>query len=317
MSPDDTSLTRSMDDLAISSRNRSDSLFTTYQPASVKMYGRIFASTIYDGGHCYYLPVDDEERYRQELCNSMWIEVGGHILGSLKDIRPGIFLDLGAGWGIWVQEVSSLIPGRQVVGLDIHYDATGFYTFENCSFEADNYEDPWVSRDQPVALVHLRDSYFSLRQPRELAKNVFEGLCDGGWFQNEEMRLENWTSESPKFNDWRLRTMEAARRLGVPLHSAQDIETSFREAGFGEGWKEKFCLEASGETAMSQKLLEVVKLTVKASVRILVEGGSCGSTDVCDFVEDVVKELEEGDHRITVEAEVYTARKPDFEGSPH
>ncbi len=140
-----------------------------------------------------------------------------------------------------------------------------------------------------------------------MARNVFQALSRGGMFWNEEIRLEKWTSDSPRFNDWRQRTMEAARHLGIPLHSAQDIESSFREAGFQacKTWTRH--LEASASTAQHLELLEAAKLTIKSSVRILVEGGLYESAEeAIRFVEDVVEQLKE----VTCEAEVYVASKP-------
>jgi hypothetical protein len=122
----------------------------------------------------------------------------------------------------------------------------------------------------------------------------------GGWFQNKEIRLENWISENPKFNDWRHRTLEAARRLGIPLHSAQDIETSIQEAGLVEFSTQKIRWEALGTILLGRKLLKFVKLTIRSSIKILVEGESCGSTNIYSLLEDVVKELGEEGCRITI-----------------
>jgi len=53
--------------------------------------------------------------------------------------------------------------------------------------------------------------------------------------------------------------------------------------------------EALKGPSTGEKLLEVVKLTVMASVRILVEGGSYASDAVHDFVDEGIRELGEED----------------------
>lgn len=131
-----------------------------------------------------------------------------------------------------MEHTSPWFPQHNIVGIGLHFDTEHPKTFDNCLFEVDNYEAPFFSRERPIVLIHLRDSYLSLRKPREFAGNVFEALCDGGWFQNEEMRLENWTSNKPKFNEWCQRTMAAAYSLGISLHSAEEMKTSLEDAGF-------------------------------------------------------------------------------------
>jgi hypothetical protein len=109
----------------------------------------------------------------------------------------------------------------------------------------------------------------------ELAGGVFRRLCNGGWFQNEEMRLENWIGHELKFNEWRERTIQSARNLGILLCFAQGMETVFRQTIFQECYSQKLSWDASIVTGMCEMLLEIVKLTVNASLRALAEGGPC------------------------------------------
>lgn len=309
MAPDVASLNESKQGLTVS-RDRSSSLLVPYQPETEELYGRSFAPARFGEEYRYYLPVDRSQLIREELCHALWTMAGSlAVLVNFEDIPPAIVFDLGAGWGKWVEDASIRWPQHKIVGLDLHFESAQISMFDNCHFEVDNYEAPFFPQERQVALIHLRDSYFSLRNPRELAGHIVEALCNGGWFQNEEMRLENWTSNKPKFNDWCRRTMEAARSLGIPLHSAQDIETSLREAGLGIDLVQKIQWEASEGTNTGKKLLEVVRLTVVASIRILVEGGSCANDDVDDFVKEVVRELGEEDCMVIIGVEVVLARK--------
>ena len=309
MAPDVTSLNEFMRGLTVS-RDRSSSAFVSYRPESEEIYGRSFATATYGEEHCYYLPVDPQELIREEIYHAIWTETAGPpVLVNYNEMPPGNLLDLGSGWGIWVEHASSLFRQRDIIGVDQYLHSAHPETFDNCLFEVDNYEAPFFPREQPIALIHLRDSDFSLRKPREFAGYVFEALCDGGWFQNEETHLKTWTSNKAQFNEWCRRTIEAARFLGISLHSAEVMETSLEEAGFWVQSVRKQEWEASKGTSRGEKLLEVVKFAVEGSVRILVEGGSCVSDNVCDFVEEVVRELREEDCQIVIEAETILARK--------
>ena len=66
---------------------------------------------------------------------------------------------------------------------------------------------------------------------------------------------------------------------------------------------------ATRNTALGMQLLGFVALTVMASIRILVDGGSCEQTDVSGVLDNVAKELRESDCRVTIGGEVRTAMK--------
>jgi len=254
----------------------------------------------------YYLPVDDEEIIRQELLNRVWSNAGIFVSNLVQDIPQGQIFDLGCGYGFWAQQVSLLCPERTVTGLDFYLpeDPGGF---SNTDFEVCNFEYCFEPLGEQAALVHLRDSYLFLRSPRKLANQVSESLCTNGWFQNDEIRLENWAGDGLRLEDWRKNTIEAARRLGLAVHSAENIEQAFQEAGF-QGYPTHIInLEAS--EAGNRDLLEVVKLTVKASVKILVAGRICTLCEVRTYIEDVLHELENQDCKILIRASVYIARK--------
>ncbi|OCT52738.1 hypothetical protein CLCR_10581 [Cladophialophora carrionii] len=306
METDVASLNESMKGLT--TRDRSNTEYTQYQPETECLYDRTFATPIGGEKHRYYFPVDAPEQLREEACNTLWTNFVG--LPLLLNPESTV-LDLGAGWGTWANNMASLFPGSVIVALDSYFDSSQYEAPGNCMLEAGNYEDPYFlyGWEHPTTFIHLRDSYFSLREPPEFAKNVFAALCDGGCFQNEEIRLENWESNKPNLREWLKRTVNAARSLGIPLPSAQDIITSLKEAGFLiESVRTDKWITSKWTTA-GALLLEVVKLTVNASARILVEGGSCTSDDVWNFLAEVGRELEEEDCVVVIEAEMVLARK--------
>lgn len=308
MAQDMHEVSKSLEKLRIESeRDDSDFQFQPKLDDTETFHGRTFVSGILTSeDHRYYLPIDEEELARQELLNRVWINAGIFVSSPVEDIPEGQILDLGCGSGSWAQQISVLCRERTVIGLDVYFseDPGGFF---NTHFEACNFEDRLVPLDEPVALVHLRDSYLFLRSPRKLANHVSEVLCTNGWFQNDEVRLENWTGNGPKFESWRQNTIEAARRLGVAVHSAENIEQAFHEAGFQGYPTHNIRLEAS--EAKDRDLLEVIKLTVRASTRILVAGEICTSHEVLAYIEDVLRELGNRDCKILVHASVYIARK--------
>ena len=311
MVQDITTLEEQLDELAIIKRDRSSTLFSKYEPGfkgTQMIHGRLFAPAPYGVEHRYFLPIDGNEYSREELTTALWLTVGKHVLPQQQCIPQGIFLDLGTGFGLWASDAAYLFPDHHVIGLDLHYTHEP-EAWDNCSFEVDDYELPMTSRNEPVALVHLRDSYLSVRDFYKLAQEIFNVLCDGGWFQNQEVRLQNWVCNKPKFNTWLQYTLTSAQNLGIQLHSAQDVKHGLSQAGFCYYVEHKVHWQASQTTETGRQLREVVKLTVMGSVGILAQGGSGLDVTVHDLVNDALKELDEEDCEVFLEAHTCVARK--------
>lgn len=296
------------DQLAINQRDRSSTLFTNYEPGfegTEMIHGRIFAPAHYGEEYRYFLPIDGNEYPREELTNALWSSIAEPVRPDRQTIPQGIFLDLGTDFGLWAQDASFVFPTTDVIGVDLHYTHTPT-AFDNCSFEVDNYELP-LTRDKPIALVHLRESGFSIRNFQKVACHIFSVLCNGGWFQNEELRLQNWIGNKPMFNSCD-HTLMGARNLGIQLHSEQTVQSGLREAGFCNYAEQKIRWRTS-QTDIGRTVREVVKLTVIGSVRILAEGTTGLDVTVPKFVDAVLKELEEEDCEVVIEACLCVAQK--------
>lgn len=311
MVEDATRLAERFGELAVAPRDRSSTLFTTYEPGfegTLMIHGRAFAPVLFEEAHRYFLPIDGNEYYREQLTMALWLTIGKSVLPPQQMIPHGTFLDLGTGFGLWAYDVGFLFPDHELIGLDLQFTQAPM-AWDNCKFERDDYELPFTPRDEPVALVHLRDSYLSVRDFDKLAQEIFDALCNGGWFQNQEMRLQNWVCNKPNFNSWLRHTITSARNLGIQLHSAQDVKRGLSQAGFCHYAEHKAYWQASRTTETGRQLREVVKLTVMGSVGILAQGESGLDITVPALIEDVLKELDEDDCEVFLEADTYVARK--------
>ena len=274
-------------------------------------YGRCFAPPTF-GEECrYWLPIDGESWKCQELYHALWFLHGQLLLPSQADIPLGDFLDLGAGSGLWADDAATEFHGdRDIIALDLYYieKPTGWHSV---TFEVGNFEAPLVPRRNPVSLIHLRDSYLSLRDCHRLAKEVFDSLSEGGWFQNEETPLDCWNSNKSNFNEWIQRTIDGARALGIQTHTAQNMRTGLEKAGFLE-ISEKQCSWNTSETEKGARILSFVELTVRNSVKILHEGGSCKDKAANDVINGALGALQAKDCQISVNGYYIMARKPNL-----
>ncbi|OCT52717.1 hypothetical protein CLCR_10897 [Cladophialophora carrionii] len=163
----------------ITRTDRSSPILQSYPATRLHTWGgRKFAPATYGEGYRYCLPVDEEELTRQELTHRAWAAVGKIIAVDVGLIPAGTILDLGTGWALWVSEVAMIFANQEIVGVDLYVDASEVI-LNNATFVVKNYEEKFGVEDGQVALINLRDAELSLRNPEQLARNIFIDLCPG------------------------------------------------------------------------------------------------------------------------------------------
>jgi SAM-dependent methyltransferase len=267
--------------------------------------GRIFAKHPYRvEERRYYLPAtDDDEAKRQEMAHIYWMTHDHLVLPSPP---PGTFLDFGTGAGYWVQDVAQTFPECKIIGIDLHYTEMP-ETRHNNEFEVDDCEGEPFPRSDPVSLINLRDSYFWVRDIRLLVRQAQDVLRLGGYFQNQEFRLNHWESTKPNFTAWRQEVLLCARNLGIQLHSAEEVRNALNVAGFQDYQERKATWRIKKSTHRS--FFEFLELTVQASLRILVEGRPTTLPSTLKLLDEVLKELNEKDCRVIIQTHSCWARK--------
>ena len=288
-------------------RGTIDTMYTTYSMGpgrTEEKYGRIFATPLYEAE--YFLPVDEEEIDRLLIAHQLWDKVKEL---SMTDLPEGSrVLDLGAGPGFWVQHHSEVMPQVEFVGIDIYY---GDFpdTPSQCYFEVDDCEQSFGNPLNPAALVHARDTYLWLQDPERLATHVYETLSPGGWFQNDEIRIAEWTCNKLKFGEWQRRLLGSAKELQISLHSIQQMDEAFARRGYRRRFNQTYRWRTDSNLEESSLELEFVRRTVRATARILIEGEQIAPEEAQEFLDQVDSELKEDDCWVQIVARVFWAQK--------
>ena len=294
-----------MDDMVIG-RLSSDTTFTRYSidlTRTIEKFGRTYATPL--GEAEYFLPVDEEETDRLGIAHELWKNATNLLITHLP---AGPVLDLGAGPGYWVQDLSELIPDVEVVGVDIYY---GEYpeTPNQCHFEVDDCEQNFVIAVNSVALAHARDTYLWLRDPERMVTQVYDVLSPGGWFQMDELRIAEWTCNKSKFRQWQRRLLDGARALRIGIPSMEQMNEFLDRCGYqGRSYK-TYKWRSNPQVEGGSMVLDFVRHTVKATVRILVDGGQVMPDAAHRFLDEVDSELMEDDCRVEIVAQVCCAQK--------
>lgn len=254
----------------------------------------------------HWLPVD-----RQKLSHILWRNQR-KVMPEIDRSTQGVALDLGAGCGLWVKEVSQEFPQLQVIGVDLYDDNHVPESHGNSRFlraDCENETKRW-SDCNSVDLINLHDACWWLRNPCKLCICGFETLKKGGWFQNQDMHISGWHSNKPGLQDWRDRTLHAASSLKLPFWSHDNMKTALLGAGFENIHEASRTLTWSASTVEGAQVIELVQSTVRATYGLLVQGSQCSSAQVIDILNGVIQELDQHDTWVDIGTSVLWAQKP-------
>ena len=279
-------------------------MYTTGPNRAMEKFGRTFATPLHEAE--YFLPVDEEEMDRLLIAHHLWEKVEELSMTNLPD--GSRVLDLGTGPGFWVQDHSEVMSQVEFLGIDIYYGDLP-ETPGQCFFEVDDCEKGFGNPLSPAALVHARDTYLWLQDPERLAAHVDDILSPGGWFQNDEIRIAEWTCNKSKFGEWQRRLLDGAKELQISLHSKQQMDTASAQRGYQRRFNHTYIWRTDSNLEESPLVLELVRSTVRATARILIEGGQTMPEEAQDFLDQVDLELKEDDCWVEIVAQVCWAQK--------
>ncbi|OJJ43882.1 hypothetical protein ASPZODRAFT_135918 [Penicilliopsis zonata CBS 506.65] len=185
----------------------------------------------------YLFPNDEVEQDRMDLLHHIYGMIfGGSLhLAPLKNVT-GRVLDLGTGTGIWAIDFADEYPASEVIGNDLSPIQPGWVP-SNCVFEVDDFTAEWEF-SQPFEFIHGRELTGAVKDMDHLAKQAFENLKPGGFFEVKSIGLDvfsddNTYEEKAQFTKQMCGLVhEASTKFGKPLQDLSKWEDDLKAAGF-------------------------------------------------------------------------------------
>ncbi|KAF6832625.1 hypothetical protein CPLU01_06021 [Colletotrichum plurivorum] len=139
----------------------------------------------------YNIPNDESENDRLDLQHNLCLLTLDNTLGLAPPNKPDSnvkrVLDVGTGSGIWAVEFGEEHPEAEVIGIDLSPSMPQFVP-PNVRFEIDDLEEEWIW-SQPFDYIHSRMMNSSVGDWKTYAKNAFDNLTPGGFFEINEIGL--------------------------------------------------------------------------------------------------------------------------------
>lgn len=191
----------------------------------------------------YPFPIDLDECNRLDICHKLFLTVQDgldYLKYALPRGRHSKILDLGAGTGIWANDVAVSWKGTEVVavdfaGLEAEHIPPGVTTV-HLDIEKSMWDLP-----QDFRFVHLRLLYGSIQTELWPAvyKNVYKHLSPEGWIEHSEVNFTpKWepsgnTPEHSDFGVWCAEFLKGLEKRGrsARVDSAR-TKRQLAEAGF-------------------------------------------------------------------------------------
>lgn len=104
----------------------------------------------------YQLPKDEEENVRLNFQHhALFHAIGNHYVAPIHPPLP-LILDVGAGTGIWANEISRLFPASTVVGVDLSDRSFKLPAQDNCLLRTGNVLNGLPFPDEFFSFTHQR-----------------------------------------------------------------------------------------------------------------------------------------------------------------
>jgi SAM-dependent methyltransferase len=184
----------------------------------------------------YHRPNDESELDRLDMMHELFnIVDDGKLHQAQIGDTPQRILDLGAGSGIWCNEMGDRYPSAEVIGVDISANMPT-NTAPNVRFEVDDVEDEWTYQ-KPFDYIHSRYMAGSIKDWPKYVRQCFEHTRLGGsveftdfdyWIYSQDESLQ----DDMALRRWDALTFDAAQRTGRLLNPGPRLEQWAREAGF-------------------------------------------------------------------------------------
>jgi len=185
----------------------------------------------------YILPNDESEQDRLDLHHHIFLlALDGKIttVPLPKDIQR--VLDLGTGTGIWAVDCADQYPAAEVIGTDLS-PIQPLWVPPNCTFEVDDAEQPWLWPENHFDFIHSRNLTQSIRNWTHMANSMFKHTKPGGYVElcelEGELRCDDGTvPENSCIRQYMKIWQDAAKEMGIPQPSGEDLKNYLEKAGF-------------------------------------------------------------------------------------
>jgi SAM-dependent methyltransferase len=184
----------------------------------------------------YHRPNDETELDRLDMMHELFSIVNdGKLHQASIGETPQRMLDVGAGSGIWCNEMGDRYPSAEIIGVDISANMPT-YTAPNVRFEVDDVEEDWTYQ-QPFDYIHSRYMAGSIKDWAGYVRQCFEHTRPGGgvefvdfdyWIYSQDGSLR----DDDALRRWDALTFDGAQRTGRMLNPGPRLEQWAREAGF-------------------------------------------------------------------------------------
>ncbi|OJJ42351.1 hypothetical protein ASPZODRAFT_77129, partial [Penicilliopsis zonata CBS 506.65] len=181
-------------------------------------------------------PNDEDEQDRMDLMHHVYGMALGGDLHTAPINNPQRVLDLGTGTGIWAIDFADQYPSAEVIGNDLSPIQPGWVPV-NCVFEVDDFGAEWQYH-RAFDYIHGRELAGSIKDIDHLAKQAFDNLRSGGYFELQSFPIEVFTDddsmeERGKYTAQLIELIsEASEMYDKPMQNVDKWGEALESAGF-------------------------------------------------------------------------------------
>lgn len=277
----------------------------------------------------YMLPTDEPEAERLNYQHWLLLETfGGLFRAPLEGSQVLRVLDIGCGTGNWAIDLAKQHPNATVIGIDLNEDPQWATAPSNCKFRVADMEKEttWDGFEESFDYIHGRFIVPGIRHWSDLLARCFDHLSNEGWLELQDFGFPMGCESNISKSDSKLMTFsdfmeEGMLKNGLHPGIAGRFPELLSEVGFVQPKLESFKMimgpwpEDERERNLGQMGLKNWNLGLRGFSEKLFTGVLGWSVERFEkFIEETLKELNDGRYRIYLPLKVCFAQKP---AKPH